>query len=163
MSSHGCFYHSAPVRMAHPVSFGGTQWMLWAPTILLTCTSTAVAGILAGSHVESLFYGLIAYSSSVALFTAIAFAFLIRTLFERNLTAFDGSSEPWPPVREIEDKARPSFGTEDIDTSEPRSRKQSISARSFSTCHTSTAQGRPRSTNHPSVPPNSSIWFGNNT
>lgn len=159
------------VRMAHPVSFGGTQWMLWAPTVLLICTSTAVTGILAGSGVETLFYGLTAYSSSVALFTAIAFACLIRTLFaiKRNLTAFDGSTESWPPVREIEGKARPSFGTEDIDaikdgaswiTSEPGSRRQSISAWSFSSHQTaSTTNGRPQSTNHPSA---QGKWFGPN-
>jgi len=163
------------VRMAHPVSFGGTQWMVWAPTVLLTCTSTAVAGILAGSGVESLFYGLTAYSSSIAAITAIAIAFLVRTLFaiKRNLTAFDESTEPWPPVREIEDKARPSFGTEDIDaikdgaswiTSEPGSRRQSISTWSFSTHQTATTtHGRPQSTNHPSVPAKSAFWFGSNT
>jgi len=149
--------------------------MVWAPTILLTCTATAVAGILAGSGVESLFYGLTAYSSSIAAFTAIAIAFLVRTLFaiKRNLTAFDESTEPWPPVREIEDKARPSFGTEDIDaikdgaswiTSEPGSRRQSISTWSFSTHQTATTtHGRPQSTNHPSVPTKSAFWFGPNT
>lgn len=162
------------VRMAHPVSFGGTQWMLWAPTILLTITSSAVAGILAGSGVGSLFYGLTAYSSAIALFTTIAFSLLIRTLFaiKKNLTAFDESSEPWPPVREIEDKARPSFGTEDIDalkdgaswiTSERGSHRQSISTWSFSTHHTATTPGRPQSTYHPSVPARSSYWFGPNT
>jgi hypothetical protein len=163
------------VRMAHPVSFGGTQWMVWAPTILLTCTSTAVAGILAGSGVESLFYGLTAYLSSTAVFTAIAIAFLVRTLFaiKKNLIAFDESTEPWPPVREVEDKARPSFGTEDIDaikdgaswiTSEPGSRRQSISTWSFSTHQTATTtHGRPQSTNHPSALAKSASWFGSNT
>ena len=162
------------VRMAHPVSFGGTQWMVWAPTVLLTCTSTAVAGILAGSGVESLFYGLTAYSSSIAVFTAVAFVLLIRTLFaiKRNLTAFDESTEPWPPVREVEG-TRPSFGTEDIDaikdgaswiTSEPGSRRQSISTWSFSTHQTATTtHGRPQSTNNPSIPAKSALWFGPNT
>lgn len=163
------------VRMAHPVSFGGTQWMLWAPTILLTFTSAAVAGVLAGSGVESLFYGLIAYSSSTALFAAVAFALLIRTLFtiKRNLTAFEEAREPWPPVREIQRKARPSFATEDIDalkdgaswiTSETGSQRQSFSAWSVTTHQTATTtHSRPQSANHPSVAPKSTLWFGSNT
>lgn len=163
------------VRMAHPVSFGGTQWMLWAPTVLLTFTSAAVAGVLAGSGVESLFYGLIAYSSSTTLLAIIAFALLIRTLFviKRNLTAFEESRDPWPPVREIQRKARPSFATEDIDalkdgaswiTSDTGSRRQSFSAWSVTTHQTATTtHSRPQSANHPSLPFKSTVLFGSNT
>lgn len=163
------------VRMAHPVSFGGTQWMLWAPTTLLLLTSTAVAGILSGSGLDTLFYGITVYSFFIAVFTTIALVFLVRTLFsiKKNLTAFNEPTDSWPSVRQIEDKPRPSFATEDIDaikdgaswiTSEPGSRRQSISGWSFSTHHTAaTANGRPQTATYPSVPAKSSFWFGSTT
>ena len=162
------------VRMAHPVSFGATQWILWAPTLLLTFTSTAVAGVLSGIGMDTLFYGLTAYSSSIAAFTAIVFAFLIRTLFaiKKNLTALSEPMDPWPSVRQMEDGPRPSFATEDIDaikdgaswlTSEPGSRRQSISTWSFSTHHTATTNGRPQTANHSSLSAKSSFWFAPTT
>ncbi len=163
------------IRMAHPVSFGGTQWMLWAPTALLVLTSTAVAGILSGSGLDTLFYGLTAYSSSIAVFTTIALACLVKTLFsiKKNLIALNEPTESWPSVHQIENKPRPSLATEDIDaikdgaswiTSEPGSRRQSISAWSFSTHHTvATTNGRPQSATHPSVPAKSPFWFGSTT
>jgi len=163
------------IRMAHPVSFGGTQWMLWAPTALLVLTSTAVAGILSGSGLDTLFYGLTAYLSSIAVFTTIALACLVKTLFsiKKNLIALNEPTDTWSSVHQIEDRPRPSLATEDIDaikdgaswiTSEPASRRQSISAWSFSTHHTAaTTNGRPQSAHHPSVPAKSSFWFGSAT
>lgn len=32
------------VRLARPVDFGKTHWLIWAPGLLLIITSTAVAG-----------------------------------------------------------------------------------------------------------------------
>jgi len=71
----------------------------------------------------------------------------------------------------MEDKPRPSFATEEIDairdgaswiTSNASSRRNSVSAWSFSTHHTvaTSYHGRPQTTTHPSVPAKSSFWFG---
>ncbi|KAF9535135.1 hypothetical protein CPB83DRAFT_831204 [Crepidotus variabilis] len=167
------------VRMANSVSFGSKHWMLLTPTALLVITSTTIAGILSGTGMDTLFYGLTAYSSTIAILSTIAFACLIRTLFtiKKNLTSINEPTDAWPPVREVEDRPRPSFGTEDMDairdgaswlTSEPGSRRQSISGWSFSTHHTthtttSSHHGRPQTAQHPSVPSKSSFWFASNT
>lgn len=39
--------------MGRFVSFGAKQWMIWAPTLLLSVTSTAVAAVLSGAAVLS--------------------------------------------------------------------------------------------------------------
>jgi hypothetical protein len=165
------------VRMGRPASFGGRQWMVWAPTLLLAVTSTALAGIISIAGVKSLFVGLIAYSSTIAVLSTVAFSCLIGTLIaiKRNLAALNEDTEPWPPVRMMEEKPRPSFATEEIDairdgaswiTSNASSRHNSISAWSFSTHHTTMASshhahgsGRPQTGSHPSIPAKSSFWF----
>lgn len=168
------------VRMAQSVSFGAKHWMLWAPTALLIITSTIVAGLLSGTGVNSLFYGLIAYSATIGVLSSIAFGYLVRTLFaiKKNLSSLITVDEAWPPVREMEEKPRPSFATEEIDairdgaswlTSNGSSRRGSISTWSFSTHHTVTTsqhhgQGRPQKGTHSSsVPAKSSFWFGSTT
>ncbi|RDB19888.1 hypothetical protein Hypma_012825 [Hypsizygus marmoreus] len=169
------------VRMGRSVSFGTKHWMLWAPTLLLAVTSTALAGVISGAGLTSLFVGLIAYSSTIAILSTVVFACLIGTLviIKRNLAALNDDSEPWPPVRLMEEKPRPSFATEEIDairdgaswiTSNASSRHNSISAWSFSTHHTTVASshhghgsGRPQTGSHPSIPAKSSFWFGSST
>ncbi|KDR84027.1 hypothetical protein GALMADRAFT_56685 [Galerina marginata CBS 339.88] len=166
------------VRMAQSVSFGARHWMLWAPTALLVITSTTIAGLLSGTGVHSLFYGLTAYTTAIAVLSSIAFGSLIRTLFviKKNLSSLNEVDEPWPPVREMEEKPRPSFATEEIDairdgaswiTSNASSRRGSISTWSFSTHQTVTTSqhghGRPQKATHPSVPAKSSFWFGSTT
>lgn len=160
------------IRMARSVSFGAKHWMLWMPTLVLVFTSTTIAGLLSGTGVDTLFYGLMSYSTTIAVSSTMAFGCLIRTLFviKKNLSAVNSSNE-WPPVKQIEEKPRPSFATEDIDairdgaswiTSNASSRHNSISAWSFSTHHTVAAShhGRPQTGIHPSVPAKSSFWFG---
>ncbi|KAH8094952.1 hypothetical protein BXZ70DRAFT_347360 [Cristinia sonorae] len=164
------------VRLGRPVDFGGKHWMLWAPTVLLVATSTALAGVLAGTNVTTFFWGLIAYSSTLAVASSVAFGCLIGTLviIKRNLTALHEIREPWPPAKQVEDQPRPSFATEDIDalkdgsswiTSRASSRQDSISAFSFSTHHSrapSNASSRvahPALASHPSIPAKSSFWF----
>lgn len=165
------------IRMGRPASFGRQQWMLWAPTLLLAATSTTLAGVISGAGVNSLFVGLISYSSTIAVLSTIAFGCLIGTLIaiKRNLAALNDDAEHWPPVRLMEEKPRPSFATEEIDairdgaswiTSTASSRRNSISAWSFSTYHTNVASshhghssGRPQTGSHPSIPAKSSFWF----
>lgn len=152
--------------------------MIWAPVALLVITSTTVAGLLAQTGVHSLFYGLTAYTVGVAVLTSVAFGCLIRTLFsiKKNLASMNEPEDSWPPVREIEEKPRPSFATEEIDairdgaswiTSNASSRRGSVSAWSFTTHQTTTTThhgaGRPQSAMHPSVPAKSSFWFGSTT
>ena len=164
------------IRMARSVSFGNKHWMLWAPTLLLAITSTSIAGILAGTGLQSLFIGLVAYSTTVAIISSILFGCLITTLIiiRRNLYALDDMRNPWPPVKELEEKPRPSFATEDIDalkdgsswiTSRASSRNDSISAFSFSTHHSAKMSNgsvqlpHPATASYPSIPPKSSFWF----
>ncbi|KAF8969332.1 hypothetical protein BDZ97DRAFT_1653772 [Flammula alnicola] len=165
------------IRMAHSVSFGARHWMLWGPTALLVVTSTTIAGLLSGTGVSTLFYGLTAYTATIAVLSSIAFGCLIRTLFviKKNLTVLHDAVDPWPPARQVEEMPRPSFATEDIDairdgaswiTSNASSRRGSVSAWSFSTHHTVTTSqhhGRPQTAAHPSVPAKSSFWFGSTT
>lgn len=162
------------VRLGRSVSFGSKHWMLWAPTLLLTTTSTALAGVLAGVGLPSFFWGLVIYSGTVAVLSSIAFGCLIGTLIiiKRNLDAFNDSRHPWPP--QILEKPRPSFATEDVDvlkdgsswiTSRASSCQESISAFSFSTHHSrrpSNANSRilhPAFASHPSIPTKSAFWF----
>ena len=160
------------VRLGRSVSFGKMHWILWSPVLLLAITSTTLAGILSAAHIQTLFVGLIAYSSTLALLSTIAFVCLVTTLvvIKRNLAALNEDNDPWPPVK-LDEKPRPSFATEDIDvlrdgaswiTSTAGSRRNSISAWSFSTHHTavSSHHGRPQTGSHPSVPAKSSFWFG---
>ncbi|PPQ74364.1 hypothetical protein CVT24_000658 [Panaeolus cyanescens] len=168
------------VRLAQSVSFGSKHWLIWGPMSLLVITSTAVAGVLAGSQVNTLFLGLTAYSASIAVAATVVIGCLIRTLFviKKNLNPIHDVNDSWPPVKQTEDKPRPSFATEDIDalrdgaswiTSNPGSRRNSVSAWSFSTHHTVTTShhapvpGRPQNVNHGSVPAKSSFWFGSAT
>ncbi|TFK25967.1 hypothetical protein FA15DRAFT_703262 [Coprinopsis marcescibilis] len=164
------------VRMGKAFSFGKKHWMLWAPVILLACTSTALAGVLSAANVSSLFPGLTAYSTLFALLTSIAFAYLFITLFmiKKNLNALNEEQDSWPEVKQL-DKSRPSFGTEDVDavkdgaswiTSSAGSRRNSASTWSFSTHHTAVASShhghsysRGPSGHHGSVPPKSAFWF----
>lgn len=163
------------IRMANSVSFGAKHWMLWGPTALLVITSTAVAGILSGSGVNTLFFGMTAYTATIAALSSIAFGYLVKTLFsiKKNLAIINDSNDAWPPMSE--EMPRPSFATEDIDairdgaswiTSNPGSRRNSASAWSFSTHHTMTTSqhhGRPQTATHPSVPAKSSFWFSSTT
>ncbi|KAJ6616283.1 hypothetical protein B0H10DRAFT_2164740 [Mycena sp. CBHHK59/15] len=165
------------VRMGRSVSFGAKHWMLWTPTVLLVVTSTGIAVVLAGAQVPSLFIGLVSYTSTIALLSSIAFCCLIGTLLaiKRNLAVLQDESEPWPPVRQMEQKSRPSFATEEIDAirdgaswitsnaSNASSRHNSVSAWSFSTHHTtapSTHGGRAQGS---SVPAKSTFWFSTST
>ncbi|KAJ8698800.1 hypothetical protein PTI98_005470 [Pleurotus ostreatus] len=170
------------VRMGRSVSFGAKHWILWSPTVLLILTSTALAGVLAGAGMDTLFLGLLAYSSSLAVLSTISFACLIVTLvmIKRNLLAIQDVHDPWPPAREVEEKPRPSFATEEVDAlrdgaswitsnASTSSRHNSISAWSFSTHHTAAASSQhgharhPGTASHTSIPPKSSYWFGSST
>ncbi|KAJ7498559.1 hypothetical protein FB451DRAFT_1202275 [Mycena latifolia] len=144
------------VRMGRSVSFGPKHWMLWTPTFLLVTTSTGIAVVLSGARVPSLFIGLVSYSSTIAVLTSIAFCCLIGTLLaiKRNLAAIQDESEPWPPVRQMEQQPRPSFATEEIDAIRD--------AWSFSTHAPSNHGGRAQGS-HPSVPAKSSFWFSSST
>ncbi|THH19910.1 hypothetical protein EW146_g1341 [Bondarzewia mesenterica] len=156
------------VRMGRSVSFGANQWVLWAPVALLAITSTTLAGVLAGAGVNTFFVGYLAYSTLIVVLSTAAFVSLVVTLviIKRNLNALNEASDPWPPVREVEDKPRPSFGTEDVDalrdgsswiTSRASSQHESISAFSFSTHHTQ--RQNPAAASNPSIPAKSSYWF----
>ncbi|TFY62286.1 hypothetical protein EVG20_g6758 [Dentipellis fragilis] len=125
------------VRMGRSVSFGAKHWILWAPMLVVVVTSTALAGVLAGAGLSSFFIGYVAYSTVVAVLSTVFFGCLITSLviIKRNLTAINEAVEPWPPVKEIEEKPRPSFATEDIDALPSRGRS------------------------HPSIPAKSSFWF----
>lgn len=141
------------VRMGRPVSFGPKHWMIWAPTVLLVITSTSIAGVTAAAGLQTLFIGIIGYTCSVAILNSIAFISLIWTLvaIKRNLAALSEEFDPWPPAKMVEEKSRPSFSTEDVDairegaswiTSSASSRRDSISAWSFSTHQTGAVPSR---------------------
>ncbi|EGO02088.1 hypothetical protein SERLA73DRAFT_71232 [Serpula lacrymans var. lacrymans S7.3] len=162
------------IRMGRSVSFGAKHWILWAPTLLLAVTSTVMAGILADTGVTGLFVGLVAYSTTVALLSTVAFGGLIFTLIiiKRNLAALNDPADSWPPAKEVEDKPRPSFATEDVDamregsswiTSDASSRHESVSGWSFSTHHTHHRHGSVRvnaaAASQVSVAAKSSFWF----
>ncbi|KAJ7724872.1 hypothetical protein B0H16DRAFT_1384673 [Mycena metata] len=164
------------VRMGRSVSFGAKHWMLWTPTILLVLTSTGIAVVLSGAQIPSLFIGLVSYTSTIAVLSSVAFCCLVGTLLaiKRNLAVLNDESEPWPPVRQMEQQPRPSFATEEIDAirdgaswitsnaSNASSRHNSVSAWSFSTRAPSTHGGRAQGS-HPSVPAKSSFWFNGST
>ncbi|KAJ7167609.1 hypothetical protein C8R46DRAFT_1218540 [Mycena filopes] len=164
------------VRLGRSVSFGAKHWMLWTPTILLVLTSTGIAVVLAGAQVPSLFIGLVSYTTTIAVLSSVAFCCLVGTLLaiKRNLAVIQDESEPWPPVRQMEQQPRPSFATEEIDAirdgaswitsnaSNASSRHNSVSAWSFSTRAQSTHGGRAQGS-HPSVPAKSSFWFSGST
>ncbi|KAJ6451481.1 hypothetical protein C8R47DRAFT_1329698 [Mycena vitilis] len=164
------------VRMGRSVSFGAKHWMLWAPTLLLVATSTGIAVVLAGARVPSLFIGLLAWSSVLAVLSSVTLCCLVGTLLaiKRNLAVVQDEAEPWPPVRQMEKEPRPSFATEEIDAirdgaswitsnaSNASSRHNSVSAWSFSTHAPSAHGGRPQGS-HPSVPAKSSFWFSGST
>lgn len=166
------------VRMGRSVSFGTKHWVLWAPTFVLAVTSTGVAGVLAGARTTTLFLGLITYSTTIAAFTSIAFVCLVGTLvvIKRNLAVANEDAEPWPPAKNVDEKPRPSFASEDVEemrdgaswiTSNASSHRKSLSNWSFSTHHTTVpshhGHGRPQGPSHPSVPGKSSYWFGGST
>lgn len=165
------------VRLGRSVSFGKKHWMLWSPTLLLVVTSTVLAGVLSGVQIQTLFFGLIAYSSVIALLSSIVFVCLVATLvaIKRNLAALNEDHECWSPAHVMEEKPRPSFATEDVDvlrdgaswiTSTAGSRRNSISGWSFSTHQTAVSShhgngfGRPQTGSHPSIPAKASFWFG---
>ncbi|KAJ7228232.1 hypothetical protein GGX14DRAFT_611844 [Mycena pura] len=159
------------VRMGRSVTFGARHWMLWTPTLVLIATSTGIAVVLSGAKVPSLFIGLVSYTSTIAALSSVTFCCLVGTLLaiKRNLAVIQEDSEPWPPVRQLEEKPRPSFATEEIDairdgaswiTSTAGSRRNSASAWSFSTRAPSTHGGRAQGS---SVPAKSSFWFSGST
>ena len=162
------------IRLGQSVSFGAKHWMIAAPILIITCISTSVAVVLSGAYVPSLIIGLVTFSPIIAVLTTVAFICIQWTVIriKRNLAALDDQNNPWPPMKQMEDKPRPSFATEDVDvlrdgaswiTSEAGSRRNSFSAWSFSTHHTAVQNGSirnyPGSTAHASVPPRSSFWF----
>ncbi|KAF9037860.1 hypothetical protein BDZ89DRAFT_1219832 [Hymenopellis radicata] len=166
------------VRMGRSVSFGTKHWMLWAPTALLIITSTSIAGVLSGAGVATLFTGLLAYSSTIAVLSSVAFGCLVGTLLiiKGNLASIPEEHDSW----QVEEKPRPSFATEDIDAIRDGaswitstagghgSSHGSISGWSFSTHHTVTTSnyghgGRPQGSHNPSVPVKSTFWFGSST
>ncbi|EKM59746.1 uncharacterized protein PHACADRAFT_181716 [Phanerochaete carnosa HHB-10118-sp] len=172
------------VRLGQPVAFGAKHWMLWCPTLLLIITSTVLAAVLAGTGVETFFWGLLGYSASVAVISSVTFGCLIGTLLiiRRNLAALGDMRDPWPPASVEEKSRRRSFATEDINvlkdnsswiTSRASSRSESISAFSFSTHYTnhsrmpsnasSRAQVHPNVASYLSIPTKSSFWFGRAT
>ncbi|KIK92545.1 hypothetical protein PAXRUDRAFT_829852 [Paxillus rubicundulus Ve08.2h10] len=163
----------AHIRLGRSVSFGAKHWMIWAPTSLLTVTSTALCAVLTGAGVPSLFTGLVAYSTTTAILSSAAFGGLVYTLvvIRRNLAALNEPTDVWPPVKQVEDKPRPSFATDDIDglregsswlTSDAASsRHETASNWSFST-HAHQRQGSIHchpAASQPSLAPNSSYWF----
>ncbi|KAG2145792.1 hypothetical protein DEU56DRAFT_883282 [Suillus clintonianus] len=163
------------IRMGRSVSFGSRHWMLWAPTLLLVLTSTALCGIIAGAGVPSFFVGLLAYCTSVAALSSAAFGSLVYTLvvIRRNLAALNDPADSWPPAKEAEDKPRPSFATEDVDalregsswlTSDSGStHRDSASNWSFSTHqthpHSSSLRVNSAAASKASLAPKSSYWF----
>ncbi|KAE9409835.1 hypothetical protein BT96DRAFT_984191 [Gymnopus androsaceus JB14] len=124
--------------------------------------SASVAAILCAAGMNSLFVGLVTYSTTFAVLSSAVFIGLVATLviIQKNLT---------------DEKPRPSFATEEIDairdgaswiTSNASSRRDSVSAWSFTTHHTaatSVHSGRPQSASHHSVPAKSSYWFSSST
>ncbi|KAK7049701.1 hypothetical protein VNI00_005732 [Paramarasmius palmivorus] len=163
------------VRLARSVSFGAKHWMVWGPTVVFVVTSTALAGVLTAADMTSLFIGLMSYSTFIGVCTSVAFGCLIGTLLniKRNLATVDDEFDSWPPASRMEEKPRPSFTTDEIDmmrdgaswiTSNASSRRDSVSAWSFSTHHTHAqshhGHGRPQNASHPSIPGKSSYWFG---
>ncbi|KAG1768084.1 hypothetical protein EV702DRAFT_1144968 [Suillus placidus] len=163
------------IRMGRSVSFGYRHWMLWVPTLLLGLTSTVLSGIVAGEGVPSFFVGLLAYSIIVAVLSSASFGSLVYTLvvIRRNLAALNDTADSWPPAKEVEDKPRPSFATEDVDvlregsswlTSDAGStHRDSVSNWSFSTHQTHPRSGSLRidcaMTSKTSLVPKSSYWF----
>ncbi|KAG6910124.1 hypothetical protein DXG01_012883 [Tephrocybe rancida] len=169
------------VRLGRSVSFGTKHWMLWAPTVLLAVTSTTIAGVMSGAGLDTLFIGVISYSSTLAIMSSVAFTCLIVTLvvIKRNLASLNEEFDSWPPAKMMEEKPRPSFATEDIDairegaswiTSNASSRHNSISGWSFSTHHTVAASShhghgsvRAHKGSYASVSAKSPFWFGAST
>ncbi|TFY64480.1 hypothetical protein EVJ58_g2587 [Rhodofomes roseus] len=166
------------VRMGRSVALGKSHWMVWAPTVLLVVTGTAISAVLAATNVPSFFIGLFAYSTTISVASTVAFGCLMGTfvMIRRNLAALNDIRDPWPPATGVEEKPRPSFATEDIDalkdgsswiTSRASSRRESISAFSLSTHHSARPSNgsvrimqNPMGTaSHPSIPPKSSFWF----
>lgn len=151
------------VRMGRSVSLGSKHWILWAPTLLLTISSTAIAGVLAGAGAKTLFSGIIGYSIAVAIITSVAFGWLIVTLvmIKRNLAALNESADSWPPAIEVENKAHPPFA-EEIDamrdgsswiTSDAGSHHESISNWSFSSPkHEASPRADPAKASHQFMP-----------
>lgn len=151
--------------------------MLWGPSAVLIITSTGVAAILSAAGLDSLFVGLAAYASTFAILSSAVFMGLVVTLaiIQRNLTSLNEDLDSWPPMRQAEDKPRPSFATEEIDairdgaswiTSNASTRRDSVSAWSFTTHHTAGTSchgGRAQSALHHSVPARSSYWFSSST
>lgn len=165
------------VRLGRSVSFGKKHWMLWGPASVLILTSTAVAAILCAAGMNSLFVGLVTYSTTFAVLSSAVFIGLVATLviIQKNLVSLNEDPDSWPPMRQTDEKPRPSFATEEIDairdgaswiTSNASSRRDSVSAWSFTTHHTaatSVHSGRPQSASHHSVPAKSSYWFSSST
>ncbi|KAG2135727.1 uncharacterized protein EDB93DRAFT_821872 [Suillus bovinus] len=163
------------IRMGRSVSFGSRHWMLWAPILLLGLTSTVLSGVFAGGSIPSFFVGLLAYSTTIAVLSSASFGSLVYTLvvIRRNLAALNDPADSWPPVKEVEDKPRPSFATEDVDvlregsswlTSDAGSTHHgSVSNWSFSTHQTHPRSGclgvDCATTSKTSSVPKSSYWF----
>jgi len=177
------------VRLARPVDFGKSHWLIWGPVLLLIVSSTTVAGkslclfffvsmsltpcvgVLAGVNLPSFFIGIIAYSSTLTILGIAVLAGLVGTLatIRRNLTSTAECDDSWPPMRQVDGKPN-SFAQEDVDalkdgsswiTSDAGScHGGSVSAFSFST-HTPKSSNS--SSHHGSVIPNPSFWFNSET
>lgn len=160
------------VRQGRPLSLGKAHLKIWAPVVILTATSTALAGVMSGKGYESLFLGLAAYSSASALLATTVLVGLFFTLhaIKRNLSTLNGEgSECWPKGLE---RGRTSLVTEDVDairdgaswfTSNPPSTRTSVSSWSFSTHQTAVdslrSYGRPQNSAFGSLPTKSSLGF----
>ncbi|KAF8592665.1 hypothetical protein K439DRAFT_1625998 [Ramaria rubella] len=167
------------VRLGRSVSFGPKHCLIWAPTLIFVATGTGVGAVLAGIGMNTLWGGLVAFSTTIAVLTTVSMGCLIGTLLlirhNINMVAqAELEDKEWPPVKEK--VTHQSIATEDIEAlkdgsswitshrSSASSRQNSISAFSFSTAHHS-ARGDtiPITGSAPSVLPKSSYWFGTAT
>ncbi|KAF8655333.1 hypothetical protein AX16_003106 [Volvariella volvacea WC 439] len=138
------------VRSGHSVSFGAKHWLIWSPTLLLIAFSTAMAGVLSGAGLKSLFAGIIAFSTSTAVLSTITVGCLIRTLLviKRNLESPRNESEPWSLVPQYQ---QPTFSVDEINTLRLRddaswiSSNQGSTRNSISWSFSTASQGRGRS------------------
>ncbi|KAI6042739.1 hypothetical protein EDC04DRAFT_2964607 [Pisolithus marmoratus] len=148
------------IRMGRSVSFGAKHWMIWAPTLLLSVTSTGLAAVLSGAGVPS----------TTAVLSTVAFGGLVYTLvvIRRNLATVHEPTDSWPPAKEVEEKPRHSFATEDIEvlregsswlTSDAGSHRDEVASNwSFSTYHTHNGRFNPTGSQQ-TLAPKSSFWF----
>ncbi|KAI5124737.1 hypothetical protein M0805_005372 [Coniferiporia weirii] len=138
------------VRLGKPASFGYKQWVIWVPTLLITTVSASVAGVLTDVGVKGLFIGVVSFSVVVAVLSTTALVYIAATLLaiRRNLPAPSRHVKSWR--RAMEEKShRHTLAKEAIEalkdgsswiTSDAGSHRNSISAFSFSTVHSTRAE-----------------------